>query len=98
MDINEILEALKLNSDEDFYSNASDYLTILSNSVNDAANYKESAEAKINQLTQSITELTSDNEKLKAANYDLLMRVPGEETVAPEPSDEQEKDIDDLFD
>lgn len=96
MDLTEILDALKPNSDEDFYKNAEDYLTGLINSVDEAANYKESSEAKINLLNQSITDLTSDNEKLKAANYDLLMQVPGDEPE--EPTEDQEKDIDDLFD
>jgi len=67
---------------------------------------EDSAAAKVEVLMAelaakdaTIADLTAQVTAAKAANYDLLMQIPGTTPATPEPdeSDETDVDIDDLF-
>lgn len=99
MDFETLSNWIRERAGEDDISEIEEFLNSTSSSIADSANYKEASEGKISELNENITSLTTENDRLKAANYDLLMQLPTDEGVEPEPvvEDETVKSIDDLF-
>ena len=76
----------------------SDIFADINKEYNSLAQFKESQDAKIGELTNSLSEREKQLLEMKSQNYDLTMRLPANKADNPEPDKETGiNSIDDLF-
>lgn len=76
----------------------SDIFADINKEYNSLAQFKESQDAKIGELTSSLSEREKQLLEMKSQNYDLTMRLPANKADNPEPDKETGiNSIDDLF-
>lgn len=76
----------------------SDIFADINKEYNSLAQFKESQDAKIGELTKSLSEREKELLEMKSQNYDLTMRLPANKADNPEPDNETDiNSIDDLF-
>lgn len=76
----------------------SDIFADINKEYNSLAQFKESQDAKIGELTNSLSEREKELLEMKSQNYDLTMRLPANKADKPKPEEETGIiSIDDLF-
>ena len=75
-----------------------DIFADINKEYNSLAQFKESQDAKIGDLTNNLSEREKELLEMKSQNYDLTMRLPANKADNPEPdNDTGINSIDDLF-
>ena len=75
-----------------------DIFADINKEYNSLAQFKESQDAKIGDLTNNLSEREKELLEMKSQNYDLTMRLPANKADNPEPDKETGiNSIDDLF-
>lgn len=75
-----------------------DIFADINKEYNSLAQFKESQDAKIGDLTNNLSEREKELLEMKSQNYDLTMRLPANKADNPEPDNETGiNSIDDLF-
>ena len=76
----------------------SDIFADINKEYNSLVQFKESQDAKIGELTNSLSVREKELLEMKSQNYDLTMRLPANKADNPKPEDETGiNSIDDLF-
>lgn len=94
MNLQELLEWIRERMDDGEYETVETFLNDLDKRGRDAEEYRNGAEARIEELNGQIDTLTSDNQNLKARNYDLLMQIPADGDVSGDGVVEEEVEDD----
>lgn len=75
-----------------------DIIADINEEYSSLAQFKESQDAKIGELTNNLSEREKQLLEMKSQNYDLTMRLPANKADNPKPEDESGiNSIDDLF-